>query len=149
MGLRVRPNNYVKSNSYDDPFFCECDRRFGFSLSLVVATRDHARVYLRLPYIRARKGGPRASRRGWILARSATPWGAGAHQGKIGFSLPRRRVPLHFEDAKATPRKGKSSSSKRWGLALRVGIQGERLPDGKRRRDFRDRPEDCAVPESY
>ena len=52
---------------------------------------------------------------GWILTPSATPWGARAHQGKIGFSLPRRRLPLHFEDAKAAPRKGKSSRYKALG----------------------------------
>jgi hypothetical protein len=63
---------------------------------------------------------------GWILTRSATPWGARAHQGKIGFSCPRRRLPLHSEDAKAAPRKGKSSRFKALDVALRVGIQGTR-----------------------
>src|ERR1700736_1528596 len=55
------------------------------------------------------------TREGWILTRSATPWDARAHQGKIGFSLPRRRLPLHFDDAKAAPRKGKSSRLKALG----------------------------------
>jgi hypothetical protein len=36
-------------------------------------------------------------RRGWILTRSAPPWGARAHQGKIDFSFPLRRLPLQFE----------------------------------------------------
>jgi hypothetical protein len=55
---------------------------------------------------------------------SATPRDARAHQEKIGFSIPRRRLPLHFEDAKAAPGKGKSSGSKRWGVALDVGNSG-------------------------
>src|SRR6202047_4968180 len=55
------------------------------------------------------------TREGWILTRSATPWDARVHQGKIGFSLPRRRLPLYFDDAKAAPRKGKSSRLKALG----------------------------------
>ena len=44
-----------------------------------------------------------------------TPWDARAHQGKMDCTFPRRRHPLHFEDAKAAPRKGKSSRLKALG----------------------------------
>jgi hypothetical protein len=71
MGLRNRPNNCVKSNSYDGRFLPSVTGRFGYSMTLAVTTRDHARVYWRLRYICARKGGPRASRRnsGGTIAR--------------------------------------------------------------------------------
>ena len=48
----------------------------------------------------------------WILTRSATPWGARAHQGKIGFSFPFRRLPLHFEMRRRLRGKEKSSRLK-------------------------------------
>ncbi len=65
----------------------------------------------------------------WILTRSATPWGARAHQGKIGFSFPFRRLPLHFEMRRRLRGKEKSSRLKMrastyppatWGGATRI-----------------------------
>jgi hypothetical protein len=50
--------------------------------------------------------------RGWILTRSATLGALGLTKERSDFPLPRRRLPLHFEDAKAAPRKGKSSRLK-------------------------------------
>jgi hypothetical protein len=48
----------------------------------------------------------------WILTRSATLGALGLTKERSDFPLPRRRLPLHFEDAKAAPRKGKSSRLK-------------------------------------
>jgi len=56
---------------------------------------------------------PRRTR--WILTRSATPWDALAHQGKIGFSFPLRRLPLHFEMRRRLRGKENRVGSKRWG----------------------------------
>src|ERR1700732_5332069 len=60
----------------------------------------------------------------WILTRSATRWDARAHQGKIGFSFPLRRLPLHFEMRRRLRGNENRVGTKRWGVALRVGIQG-------------------------
>ena|SRR5208283_2318000 len=51
MGLWDRPNNYVKSNSYDGRFLPSVTRRFGYSLSVTVATSARARVYVRFPHM--------------------------------------------------------------------------------------------------
>src|SRR3984893_9799190 len=76
---------------------------------------------------------PICRRRGWILTRSATPWDARAHQGKIGFSLPRRRLPLYFDDAKAAPRKGKSSRLKALGCCTSRQNSGPGFDEGVER----------------
>ena len=56
-------------------------------------------------------------------------WGARAHQGKIGFSLPRRRLPLHFEMRRRLRGKEKSSRLKALGCCasrskLRLVLKG-------------------------
>ena len=51
MGLRAKPNNAVKSRRCDGPFLPSVTRRFGYGLSVTVATSDHGRVYVRFPHM--------------------------------------------------------------------------------------------------
>ncbi len=94
MGLRARPNNCVKSNGYDGPFLPSVTRRFGYILSLTLATSDHGRIYVRFPHMPGTDKGRREAQnvRSYhaVVCRRPCPISIGRHRRSgVGQLVPK------------------------------------------------------------